>query len=115
MRKLLNNKDLLEEVDILGSLACLAMRFRLEFNEDEDSLHVSYKQVECHMCICLAASTGFKKLITCSALESLLAEAAYELITNSSVSPVKRLANHSNLYCVDQGRCGKLVASFIIM
>ena len=115
MQKLLYNKDLLEEADISGSFTCLAMRFGLEFNEDEDSLHISYNQVEHHMHICLAASTGFKKLIICSALKLLLAEVVYKLIMNSSVSPVKRLANHSNLYCVDQGRHGKLVASLIIM
>ena len=114
-RKLLNNKDSLEEADVSGSLACLAMRFGLEFNEDEDSRDVSYKQVERHMRICLAASTGFKKLITCSASEPLLAEAAYQLMLNSSASPVKILANHANLYCVDRGRRGELVASLIIM
>ena len=113
MQKLLNNKDSLEEADISGSLACLAMRFGLEFNEDEDSLDISYKQVEHHMHICLATSTSFKKLIICSAWEPLLAEAVFQLMTNSSVSPVKRLANHSNLYCVDWGWCGKLVASLI--
>ena len=113
--KLLNNKDSLKEADILGFLACLAMRFGLEFNKDEDSLDVSYKQVECHICICLAASISFKKRITCSASEPLLAEAVFQLMTNSSVSPVKRLTNHSNLYCVDQGWRSKLVALLIIM
>ena len=36
-QKLLNGKDFLTETDISGSLACLATRFGLEFNEDEDS------------------------------------------------------------------------------
>ena len=35
----------LDEADSLGSLACLATRFGLEFNEDEDSREVVYKQV----------------------------------------------------------------------
>jgi hypothetical protein len=67
------------------------------------------------MRICLATTTGFKKLITCSASEPLLAEAAFHLMFNSTASPVKHLANHANLYCVDRGRRGELVAALIIM
>jgi hypothetical protein len=67
------------------------------------------------MRICLAATTGFKKLVTCSSSEPLLAEAAFRLMSATMSSPVKHLANHSNLYCVDRGRRGELVASLIIM
>jgi hypothetical protein len=114
-QKLLNGKDWLEEADSSGSLACLATRFGLEFNEDEGSHEVAYKQVECHMRICLAATTGFKKMITCSASEPLLAEAAFHLMSNTTASPVKHLANHANLCCVDRGRRGELVAALIVM
>lgn len=44
-QKLLNGKDSLAEADSSGSLACLATRFGLEFNEDEESREVTYKQV----------------------------------------------------------------------
>jgi len=115
VQKLLNGKDSLEEADSSGSLACLATRFGLEFNEDENSREVSYKQVERHMRICLFTTTGFKKMMTCSASEPLLAEAAFRLLSNSSASPVKHLANHANLYCVDRGRRGELVAALIVM
>jgi len=114
-QKLLNGKDFLEETDSSGSLACLAIRFGLEFNEDEDSRDVCYKQVERHMRICLATTTGFNKMITCSASEPLLAEAAFRLISESTANPVKRLANHVNLYCIDRGRRGELVAALIVM
>jgi hypothetical protein len=117
-QKLLNGKDFLTETDISGSLACLATRFSLEFNEDEDSRHsrdVSYKQVERHMRNCIAATTGFKNMLTCSSSEPLLAEAAFHLMLNTESSPVKRLANHAYLYCVDRGRRGELVAALIIM
>jgi len=115
-QKLLNSgKDHLEAGDSSGSLACLAIRFGLEFNEDEDSCDISFKQVECHMRICIAATTGFKKLITCSSSEPLLAEAAFDLMSHTTSSPVKHLANHVNLYCVDRGRRGELVADLIIM
>ena len=114
-QKLLNGKDFLEEADSSGSLACLATRFGLEFNDDEDSRDVCYKQVERHMRICLAMTTGFKLMITCSASEPLLAEAAFHLISDSTTSPVKLLANHPTLYCVDTGRSGELVAALIVM
>ena len=114
-QKLLNGKEFLEDADSLGSLACLATRFGLEFNEDEDSRDICYKQVERHMRICLATTIGFKKLITCSASEPLLAEAAFQLMSDSPSSPVKHLANHVNLYCVDRGRRGELVAALIVM
>jgi len=114
-QKLLNGRDFLDEADSSGSLACLATRFGLEFNEDEVSRDVCYKQVERHMRICLATTTGFKQMITCSASEPLLAEAAFHLMSDSPASPVKYLANHANLYCIDRGRRGELVAALIVM
>ena len=114
-QKLLDGKEFLETEDSLGSLACLATRLGLEFNEDEDSCNAAYKQVERHMRICISTTTGFTKMVTCSASEPLLAEAAFRLLSDSPVSPVKRLANHANLYCVDRGRRGELVAALIIM
>ena len=114
-QKLLDGKEFLEMEDSLGSLACLATRLGLEFNEDEDSCNAAYKQVERHMRICISTTTGFTKMVTCSASEPLLAEAAFRLLSDSPVNPVKRLANHANLYCVDLGRRGELVAALIIM
>jgi hypothetical protein len=67
------------------------------------------------MRLCLAATTGFRKLVTCSASEPLLAEAAFEILHHSDASSVHHLANHANLYCVDRGRRGELVAALIIM
>jgi hypothetical protein len=48
-QKLLNGSSTLAEWDNLGSLACLSVRFGLEFNEDPNSRDVSCKQVERHM------------------------------------------------------------------
>lgn len=114
-QKLLDGKVELSDNDISGSLACLAIRFGLEFNEDPESRDVSCTQVERHMRLCLAATTGFERLVTCSGSEPILAEAAYEILQSSNSSPVHRLANHANLYCVDRGRRGELVAALIIM
>jgi hypothetical protein len=67
------------------------------------------------MRICLATTTGFKKMITCSASEPLLAEAAFHLMSNGSASPVKYPANHPNLYCVDRRQRGELIVALIVM
>jgi hypothetical protein len=115
MQKLLNGRSLLAGDDHSGSLACLATRFALEFNEDPESRMLSCTQVERHMRLCLAATTGFERLVTCSASEPLLAEAAFEILRTSETSVVNHLANHSDLYCVDRERRGELVAALIIM
>ena len=53
-------------------------------------------------------------MITYPASEPLLAKTAFQLFFDSSASPVKHLANHTNLYCVDRARRGELVAALIM-
>jgi uncharacterized protein YwbE len=114
-QKLLDGGPGLKQGDMSGSLACLSVRFSLEFNEDLSSRDVACKQVERHMRLCLAATTGFERLITLAGSEPFLAEVAAQLMHNSGATPVRYLANHSDLHCVDRGRRGELVAAMIIM
>jgi hypothetical protein len=117
-QKLLDGKSkLLPAADEPGSLACLCVRFALEFdiNPNERSRAIIHKQIERHMRLCIAATTGFDVYVTIAGSEPLLAEAAFELIRGSEVSSVRHLANHSDLNCVDRGRRGELVAALIIM
>ena len=113
--KLLNGPYALATDDRLGSLACLSVRFALEFNADSISRNVTRKQVERHMRLCLAATTGFERLITLAGSEPLLAEAAWQLMRDSSETPVRHLAKHSDLHCIDRGRRGELVATLLVM
>ena len=113
--KLLNGPSKLADDDRLGCLACLSVRFALEFNADSISRDVTRKQVERHMRLCLAATTGFGRLITLAGSEPLLAEAAWQLMRKSSETPVRRLAKHSDLHCIDRGRRGELVATLLVM
>jgi hypothetical protein len=113
--KLLNGQSILADEDRPGSLACLSVRFALEFNADSISRDVTRKQVERHMRLCLAATTGFGRLITLAGSEPLLAEAAWQLMCRSSETPVRRLAKHSDLHCIDRGRRGELVAALLVM
>ncbi|KAI0299888.1 hypothetical protein BC826DRAFT_716613 [Russula brevipes] len=114
-QKLLNNKPILD--DKAASLACLCVRFALEFgtNPNERTRATLHKQIEQHMRLCIAATTGFEEFVTIAGSEPLLAEAAFECTRASKVNPVHHLANHSDLYCVDRDRHGELVAALIIM
>ena len=113
--KLLNGRSTLHYENRPGSLACLSVRFALEFNADSISRDVTRKQVEGHMRLCLAATTGFGRLITLAGSEPFLAEAAWQLMRDRSETPVRRLAKHSDLHCIDRGRRGELVAALLVM
>ena len=97
------------------SLACLCVRFALEFNADAMSREVACTQVEQHMRLCLAATAGFERLVTIAGSEPLLAEAASQLTWGNLKKPVDHLANHLDLDCIDRGRRGELVAAMIVM
>jgi hypothetical protein len=113
--KLLDGQTALANDDRPGSLACLSVRFALEFCMDGTARNVAYAQVERHMRLCVAATTGFEKVVTVAGSEPLLAEAAYELIKGTQTNAVHHLAHHSDLSCIDRGRRGELVAALIIM
>src|SRR5579863_3623877 len=113
--KLLDGQSSLINGDGPGSLACLSVRFALEFHAHSISRDVTCIQVERHMRLCIAATTGFERLVTLAGSEPLLAEAASQLMRESLAKPVRHLANHSDLNCVDRGRRGELVAALIIM
>ncbi|KAH9991140.1 hypothetical protein BJV77DRAFT_554959 [Russula vinacea] len=103
------------DLDRPGTLACLSVRFALEFNVDGTARDVACAQVERHMRICVAATTGFEKLVTVAGSEPLLAEAAYDRMKRTQTNPARHLAGHSDLHCIDRGRRGELVAALLIM
>ena len=111
--KLLDGSDTLEKNNWSGSLACLSVRFALEFNMDGTAGDVVRTQVERHMRLCLAVTAGRDTLVTLAGSEPLLAEAAYELMKETQSNPVVHLANHSDLNCVDRGRRGELVGGIV--
>ncbi len=113
--KLLCSPAELEEQNRAGTLACLSTRFALELNTDGTAHDVTYAQVERHMRLCIATTTGLEKMITIPGSEPLLAEAAYELMKDTGTNAVCHLARHPNLNCIDRGRRGELVAALLIM
>ena len=114
-QKLLNGKPILVDGDRPGSLACLAVRFALKFNSDAISGGIVCTQVEHHMQLILAATTGFETLVTITGSEPLLAEAASQLTHESRAIPVHNLVHNVDLDCIDHGRRGDLVAALLIM
>jgi hypothetical protein len=114
--KLLDGPTVLLKNNSSGFLACLSVRFALEFNMmDGTASDIACTQVERHMRLCLAATAGRERFVTLAGSEPLLAEAAYEIMNNTRSSPVRHLAHHSDLNCVDRGRRGELVAALLIM
>ena len=76
LMKLLH-KTAVHDIDDEGALACLAVRFALEFRPVSMAhLRLEMRQVERHMRVCLAATTGFERMITAAPSEPFLAEAA---------------------------------------
>jgi hypothetical protein len=114
-QKPLNGPSELRNGNWAGSLACLSIRFALEFNMDETARDITFTQVEGHMRLCVAATAGLEKMITIPGSEPLLAEAAYELMEGTRTNAVRHLAGHPDLHCIDRGRRGELVAALLIM
>ncbi|KAI0250558.1 hypothetical protein BJV78DRAFT_1218537 [Lactifluus subvellereus] len=115
-QKLLDGKSSLADVNGPGTLACLSVRFALEFNiANGDARIVARRQIERHMRLCVAATTGFETLVTVAGSEPLLAEAACQLMSGTEANPVRHLVNNSDLNCVDLGQRGELVAALLVM
>ena len=114
--KLLDGPSTLDGKNHSGALACLSVRFALEFDlSDRTADDVIRTQVERHMRLCLEATAGLDRFITIAGSEPILAEAAYQIIEQTKSNPVQHLANHSDLNCIDRGRRGELVALLLIM
>jgi hypothetical protein len=113
--ELLDRLSYVPKGDQPGSLACLSVRFALEFNADEAARDVACTQVERHMRLCVAGNAGSEKFITSAGSEPLLAEAAYEVMERNGTSAVRHLADHSDLHCIERGRRGELLATTLIM
>ncbi|KAI0260658.1 hypothetical protein BC834DRAFT_1044451 [Gloeopeniophorella convolvens] len=97
-------------------LACLAVRFALEFRPTtRDDRALERRQIERHMRLCVAATSGFEELITTAGSEPLLAEAAYNNLLATRTSPARHLASRLDVSYIDYGQRGELIAMLILM
>ncbi|KAI0295063.1 hypothetical protein B0F90DRAFT_1940148 [Multifurca ochricompacta] len=116
-QKLLDGSITLDEdLNGQGALACLSVRFSLEFNLAHSyGRELARTQVERHMRLCLVATTGLEDMITVVGSEPYLAEAARLIISGAGVNPIRCLVENSDLNCVDRGQRGELAATLIVM
>ena len=100
------------------SLACLAVRLGLDFRTASWlDRKAERTQVERHMRICLAATVGFRSMITISPSEPLLAEALYTIMGRSlgaEEAPKALLAHITGSY-LSAGDRGEVVAALLLL
>jgi hypothetical protein len=113
MQKLLDGPTSLAKDNRPGSLTCLSVQFGLKFNMDGTAHDIACAQVERHMRLCIAATTGLESLVTIARSEPLLADAAYRLLKGTKMTAVRHLADHLDLNCIDRGRRDELVAALL--
>ncbi|TFK53301.1 hypothetical protein OE88DRAFT_1724200 [Heliocybe sulcata] len=112
--KLTGTASLTSELGDHGGLACLAVRFALEFrSRSPHEQDVEHRQVENHMRICLAATPGFETMVTVAASEPLLAEAAAVRLKGRDWA--RELVHHLDVSGVQRGQRGELVAMLLLM
>jgi hypothetical protein len=98
------------------TLACLSVRFPLEFDfSDPNTRSLVRKQIEHHMRLCTIATSGFEVLFSTVGSEPLLAEAAAEAMNKSNANPVQLLSNILGKNCIHHGDGGELVAALLVM
>jgi len=100
------------------SLVCLAVRLGLDFKATSwlDSAS-ECTQVERHMRICLAATDGFRTMITISPSEPLLAEAS-SLVMRQCLGPKEAptaLLKHINDSYLNAGDRGEVVGALLLL
>ena len=98
------------------SLACLSVRFPLEFDfSDPKARSLVRKQIERHMRLCTIATSGFDVLFSTVGSEPLLAEAAAWAMDNENTNPVRLLSNLMGKNCINHGERGELAAALLVM
>jgi hypothetical protein len=100
------------------SMACLAVRLGLDFHATSwIERAVERTQVERHMRICLAATDGFRTMVTISPSEPLLAEASW-MVMRKWLGPKeapKALLKHINDSYLNAGDRGEVVGALLVL
>ena len=114
LQKLLGGHEAINLDD--QSLACLSVRFPLEFDfSDPNARSLVRKQIEHHMRLCTIATSDFEVLFSTVGSEPLLAEAAATAMADRETNPVRLLSNLMGNNCISHGERGELVAALLVM
>ena len=114
--KLLNAEpDQVEELNDDQRLACLSQRVPLEFNSTTYIAQANErKQVEGHMRVCLKIDAAFESMITVSASEPLLSEAAYSVMARASFNVPKAMKSVLDGFAINKGDRGELLVMLLL-
>jgi len=109
--KLLNAEpDKVKELTDEQRLACLSQRVPIEFNSTTYVAQASErKQVEGHMRVCLKIDAAFESMVTVSASEPLLSEAAYSIMARTSFNVPKSMKSVLEGFAINKGDRGELL------
>ena len=110
------NADAASRVD--QSLACLSVRFPLEFDfSDPNARSLVRKQIEHHMRLCTIATSSLDSEVLFSTVgsEPLLAEAATKAMATVNTNPIQQLSNLIGKNFINHGERGELVAAMLVM
>ncbi len=98
------------------ALACLAQRMPIEFNSTNYIAQASErKQVEGHMRVCLKIDAAFESMVTVSASEPILAEAAYFVMAQSFFNAPVHFKSVLEGFAIHKGECGEFVTIPLLM
>jgi hypothetical protein len=96
-------------------LACLAQRLPIEFNSTTYAAQSQeMKQVEGHLRVCLKVDIGFESMMTVSASEPLLSEAAYWIMQDPAFDPPEALKLILGGFAVHKGDRGELLVMMLL-
>jgi hypothetical protein len=114
---LLNVADLstVEQLSEHQQLACIAQRIPIEFNSTTFlSQSKERKQVEGHLRVCLKIDATFESMVTTSASEPLLSEAAYAIIASKSIDVPNAMKRVLEGFAINKGLRGEFIAMLLL-
>ena len=115
--KLLNpDTSQIENLNNDQKLACLCQRLPIEFNLTTYIAQANErKQVEGHMRVCLKIDATFESMVTVSASEPLLSEAAYTVMSHPSFNIPKALKTVMEGFSINKGDRGEFVVMLLFI
>ncbi|KIM74987.1 hypothetical protein PILCRDRAFT_13928 [Piloderma croceum F 1598] len=113
--KLLNAELITRELTHNQTLACLCQRLPIEFNPTKYTSHaMERRQVEGHMRVCLKINAAFESMVTVSASEPLLSEAAYCIVAQETFNSVKSFKSVLGGFVIHKGDHGEYLAPLLL-
>jgi hypothetical protein len=114
--KLLNVDLPIQQLTKDQALACLAQRMPIEFDSTNYIAQASErKQVEGHMRVCLKIDAGFESMVTVSASEPILSEAAYSIMAQTEFfNAPARFKSVLEGFAVHKGERGEFVTMLLL-